>query len=60
MLGNNTAGLKRKRESFESVIKQLDAGVAMLQETKYIEKGQLSLRICAYLKKYVVKMKGEG
>ena len=51
MLGNNTAGLKRKRESFESVIKQLDAGVAMLQETKLYRKGTMKFKdLCVFEK----------
>ena len=50
-MGNNTAGLKAKRESLNNLIKQLQAGVTMLQETKLYKKGSMNFQnMCVFEK----------
>ena len=50
--------MKSKRESFESVIKQLDAGVTMLQETKLYRKGTMKFKnMCVFEK---IRNQNEG
>ena len=41
IIGNNSAGIKAKSDSFKNTINQLNAGVVLLQETKLYEKGLL-------------------
>ena len=51
ILGNNTAALKNKRESLDSLIKQLCPGVTMLQETKLYKKGTMKFKnMCVFEK----------
>ena len=42
-MGNNVAGMKSKKESFYNLIKQLNPGVNMLQETKFYQKGSIKV-----------------
>ena len=57
-MGNNSAGIKAKLDSFQNVINQLKPGVAMLQESKLYEKGTLKFNdYCVFEK---VRNQNEG
>ena len=51
IVGNNTAGLKNKKESFYNLVKQLNCGVSMLQETKLYKRGTVKYEnMCVFEK----------
>ena len=51
IIGNNSAGIKAKSDSFKNVLNQLKPGVVMLQETKLYRKGTLKFdNFCVFEK----------
>ena len=44
IIGNNSAGLLGKKDSFLNLVKKFQTGVAMLQETKIYRKGQIKVK----------------
>ena len=58
IIGNNSAGIKAKSDSFKNVLNQLKPGVVMLQETKLYRKGTLKFdNFCVFEK---VRGQNEG
>ena len=60
ILGNNTAGLKSKKESLVNLMKQLNAGVTMLQETKLYKKGSMKFKNMFIFEKIRGAIEGGG
>ena len=51
IIGNNSAGIKSKKDSLQNLIKQLSpgVGVVMLQETKLYKKGSIKFKdMCVF------------
>ena len=60
ILGNNTAGLKAKKDSLEALIQTLkNPSCIMLQETKLDQKMSSKFKITKYFKRIEMYM-GEG
>ena len=58
IIGNNSAGLKGKKDSFDSLLNQFSARVAIIQETKLYKKGTLRFKNYSCFEK--VRGQGEG
>ena len=59
-MGNNVAGMKSKKESFYNLIKQLNPGVNMLQETKFYQKGSIKVNNMSVFEKLRGQNEGGG
>ena len=60
IMGNNCAGLKGKKESFENFLKVMCPSVAMLQETKLYRKGTMQFENCSCFEKVRGDKEGGG
>ena len=60
IVGNNCAGLKGKKESFESLLKILSPAIVMLQETKLYRRGTLKFEQFECFEKIRSDKKGGG
>ena len=60
IIGNNSAGLKAKKDSFENVIKLFFPRVAMIQETKLYRKGTMNFENYTCFEKVRGQSEGGG
>ena len=58
IIGNNSAGLSGKKDSFENLIKEFSPGVVMIQETKLYKKGTIQVENYSVFEN--IRGKGEG
>ena len=60
VIGNNSAGLNGKKDSFENLIKEFCPGVAMVQETKLYRKGTMRFENYSCFEKVRGQKEGGG
>ena len=60
IIGNNAAGLKAKKDSFENIMKVFSPGVAMIQETKLYRKGTMCFNNYSCFEKVRGQSEGGG
>ena len=60
IIGNNSAGLKGKKDSFENLLKTFSPAIVMIQETKLYRKGTMNFEQFQCFEKIRYEKEGGG